>query len=185
MIQGGDVFSDMVDESLRVAMQNLMAGQLLVGTGVSPSVTGLTNVTGIALSDYMSTSRGAASGFRDGENMLEGRAVRAGDSSDVDRRVKLVPRGSRNAKGARRNRRLRHTGRARARRGIGAQERANWRTISCRYLSISRYVVLAVWDTLDLTLDMVTKPGNMQITLTSWFDVVVLRPTSIVLVSQA
>ena len=75
LIQGPDVFRGMVDDSLRVALSELMLSQVLAGSGVVPNVLGIRNLTGIETSDYTSTNRGSAASFRDAEDLLEGAQV--------------------------------------------------------------------------------------------------------------
>ena len=183
LVQGQDVFSALVDESLRVAMQDLMAGQLLIGTGVSPSLTGLVNVSGIGTSSYMSTNRGAASGFREGENVLEdatyGPEIRptwiVASSLYREARETLREPGGTGDYVIRDGRVLGE---------IPALKSSELEDNQALLVDLG-YVVVAIWDTLDLTLDMVTKPGNMLITLTSWFDVVPIRKEAILLMDQA
>ena len=47
------------------------------------------------------------------------------------------------------------------------------------------YFVFALWDMVDLIVDMVTAPGQVKITLSSWCDLVALREQAAVLMDQA
>ena len=71
LIQGGSQFREMVDSSLAVALADLMAGQLVAGDGLTPSLTGLLTIAGTGSTSYLPTNRGGAESFRAAEDALD------------------------------------------------------------------------------------------------------------------
>ena len=178
MIQGGDSFRLMVDDSLRIAMQELMLTQVLTGDGVSPSLTGITNVTGILSSEYTLTNRGSATSFRDAENVLEDSVY-----GPEIRPAFLI--GTSLYRTARETLREPGTGEF-----VLEDSRVLGETIAYKsgdlpddqaLLLDAGHTVLAMWDAVDLIVDGITDPGNIKITMSTWLDLVVLRAASIVL----
>ena len=182
LVQGGQTFKDMIDQSLRVAMQELIATQLLVGSGVAPSLTGLTSTTGVSTSEYISTNRGTATSFRDAEDQLEDAVY----GPEVRPRWLLSTSLWRLARKT-----LREPGNQEfvlaGNRVLGEHPALKVSDLddNVAVLADLFYTVLCVWDQMDVVIDMVSKPGNVLTTITSWVDVVVLRPASIIVMDQA
>ena len=182
LLQSGGQFQQMVDDSLATAQASLMATQLVTGSGVSPALTGLLNTTGVGESLYTATNRGAASSFRSAEGLLD----------DVvygpEGRLAFVVGNSLYRK-ARETLREPGTGQYVIEDGqvLGEIEAVKNGDLGDdqAILFDASYVVLCVWDQSDIVIDMVSKPGNVLTTITSWIDVVPLRPASIVVMDQA
>ena len=71
VIQGGDVFRDMVDDSMATALAALMATQLVSGDGSGANVRGLLNTPNVGTSQYTLNDRGTATSFETAEDVLD------------------------------------------------------------------------------------------------------------------
>ena len=180
-LQGGDVFRQMVDDSLQTALAELQALQLVGGDGVSPNVRGLLNVSGIGTSDYVSTARGSAGSFRAAEDVLDD-----AEYGPETRRVWLLSgdlyRTSR--------RTLREPGNSdyvlsngRVLDEIPAIKTAGLDDNSALLIDAA-FCAFCQWDRSDIILDMVTAPGTVKVTLTVGIDVVPIRENAIVKMDQ-
>ena len=179
--QGGQTFEALVDDSLRAEMANLQVAQIVTGSGVAPSVRGILNTPNIGTSVYLATNRGTASSFRSAEDELE--SVQYGPEI---RRVWLVASS------------LYRTARMTLREP-GNQEFvvSNGRVLgeypvikngdlsnNQALLADLEYLAFCQWDMVDVTFDMITNPGIAIVTVSSWFDLVVIRPNAVVLMDQ-
>ena len=181
LIQGGAQFKEMVDQSLAVALQDLMAGQLVAGTGVAPSLTGLLHTADTESVAYLSTNRGAAAMFRSASDLLddqtygpEGRlAFLISTSLYREARQTLREPGDGNYVVAD---------------GLVLGETLALKNddlgVNQAILFDASYVVFCIWDQMDVAIDQISSPGNVKITLSAQFDAVPLRPQSIIVVDQ-
>ena len=182
VIQGGETFAALIDDSLRAEMASLMASQIIAGDGISPNVRGIVNTPGILTSEYQSTNRGTAGTFREAEDVLE-----SAEYGPESRPVWILSPA------------LYRTARMTLREaGSGEFVVSNDRVLgeypvfksgdltdSQAMLADLEYLAFAQWDMVDLVVDMITAPGNAKITLSAWFDLAVIRPSAVVLMEQA
>ena len=181
-LQGGPTFRQMIDDSIRIEMFNLQARQLVAGDGVAPNVRGLLNTPNVGTSEYASTDRGAATSFETAEDVLD-----AAEYGAESRPTWLLSPDL--YRTARKTLREPGDGRYVLERAVILDEfqalKADGLTANQAVLFDAAYVVFAVWDQSDLIVDMITKPGNVLVTLTTLFDAVPIRASSIVLMDQA
>ena len=182
LIQGGAQFKEMVDSSLAVALADLMAGQLVAGTGVAPSLTGLLHTADTESVEYMATNRGAATMFRAASDLLddqtygpEGRLAWL-IATSLYREARMTLREPGTGSYVIEDSQVLGETLALKNGDLGVNQ---------AILFDASYVVFCIWDSMDVVIDAITSPGNVKITLTAWFDAVPLRPQSIIVVDQA
>ena len=180
--QGGAQFEEMVHSSLQVALADLIAGQLVAGDGLSPSLTGLLTIAGTGSTSYLPTNRGGAESFRSAQDALdditygpEGRlAFLVATSLFREARKTLREPGTGDY--------VIEDGQVLGE--IPALKSGDLGSNQAILADFS-YIVLAVWDQASLVVDAITSPGNIKISVTQAFDVVPLRPNAIIVMDQA
>ena len=181
MIQGGQVFEDMVNDSLTAAMASLQATQVITGDGVAPNVLGVLNVTGILSSMYASTARGSASTWLMAEGLLEAEEVGPEIrrlwiiSSELYRTAKMTVTDPGTGQYVLSGGRILDEVPAFKNGDLGDDQ---------ALLIDAGYWVFAKWDQADLVLDGISSPGNLRVTMSENFDLVPIRAPSALLMDQ-
>ena len=180
-LQGGQVFEDMVNDSLTEAMASLKATQIIGGSGVAPNVQGVLNVTGILSSMYASTARGSASTWLAAEGLLEVQEVGPEIrrvwiiSSELYRTAKQTVTDPGTGQFVLSGGRILDEVPAIKNNDLGDDQ---------ALLIDAGYWVFAKWDQADLVLDGISSPGNLRVTLSEWFDLVPIRANSALLLDE-
>ena len=172
---------------IMAASDRHMAAQILTGDGTAPNIRGILNVVGVLSTDYATADKGAQAGFLDAEDQLAvdvpadrrvwvaaedlyrtaRRTVRdPGDSTYVIRRWDGATRVLDNAPAIRSN--ILTGGYA----GYGLY--GEWSACT-----------LGLWQDMVLTVDRITQPGLLKITLDRYFDFAVTRPARFSVLKEA
>ena len=171
----GPGFEDVLLDWLMTASDRQMAVQLLRGDGTGSNLVGIVNQVGILSTDYATTDKGAQGGFFDAEDAL---AV----ETPADRRVWVL---SENL--------FRQGRRVLREPGSGDFVIRNWggrtrvldgtevirsNVLSAGYGLYGEWsaVTLATWQNVSLTVDRITQPGVLKISLARFYDFGVTRP---------
>ena len=182
LTQGGETFAALVDDSIRAEMAALQATQVIAGDGVAPNVRGIVNTPNIGTSEYLATNRGTAASVRSAEDVLE--AAEYGPetrpvwilSPALYRAARMTLREPGNQEFVVSNGRV-----------LGEYPVLKSGDLSDNQAIFmdAEYLAFAQWDMVDLVIDMITSPGNVKITMSSFFDVIVIRPNAVVVMDQA
>ena len=177
-------FEDFVMDVMLAASDRQMAAQILGGSGVAPNVTGILNTTGILTNEYMSADKGSQVSFFDAEDSL-------GLDVPSDRRAWIL--GEDLFRKARRT--VRDPGDATyvLRRWDGAMRVLdNTMAIRSNVLSTGYGLygewsacTLGIWATVLVTIDRITTPGTLKVTVDRYFDFVVTRAARFAVLQEA
>ena len=178
VVQGGPLLEALLEGELRRAARSMVASQMLTGSGAAPNIRGVQNVTGIGASTYATADFGKPAGFQETEKHIE--------DSDADGRLTWILSKSLWSK-ARTT--VRGTG------SVYVLERgfvlSDVPAIRSGLLADGVGLVgvwsdsLLVWhaDSL-LVMDKISEPGQLRLTLLTWFSYSVDRATSFAQLSE-
>ena len=166
------------------ASDRQMAVQLLRGDGVGQNITGIVNTTGSLLTTYATTDAGAQAGYHTAEDAV-------GEDVPADRRVWVLAEGL--FRVSRRTLRDPGSGHFVVRRLDGTARvlddspaiRTN--TLESGYAVYGEWTagVLGLWSDMLVTIDRISVPGTLRITLDRYFDFAVSRPARFSVLKEA
>ena len=167
-------FEDFIMDVIMAASDRQMATQVLTGSGVAPNITGILNTTGIISTDYAAADVGAQSVFFAAEDALS-------VDTPADRRVWVLAEDLYRV--SRRTLRDPGSGDYVVRRRDGAVRvldnsmaiRTNTLTTGYALYGEWSACTLALWENMLVTVDRVTEPSLLRITVDRYFDFAVTR----------
>ena len=177
-------FEDVLLTWMMGASDRAMAVQVLRGDGVAPNITGILNTTGILTSEYQTTAKGGQTSFFDAEDKL---AV----DVPADRRAWILAEDL--FRTARRTLRDPGSGDYVIRRW-DSQMRVLDTTMAIRTNTLTAGVglygewsacTLGLWENMLMTIDRISVPGTIRLTLDRFYDFAVTRPTRFSVLKEA
>ena len=169
---------------MMAASDRQMAAQVLGGTGVGVNILGILNMAGIKETEYVATDKGAQASFFDAEDAL---AV----DVPADRRVWVLAEDL--YRTTRRTLRDPGSGDYVIRRWDGRTRvldgteviRSNVLTAGYGLYAEWTACVLGLWENMMVTIDRLTTPGTLRITVDRYFDFAVTRPSRFSILKEA
>ena len=180
----GPGFEMWILDVMLAASDRAMAAQILTGDGTGQNITGILNTTGVLSTDYATTNKGGQTGFLDAEDKL---AV----DTPADRRTWVLSED------------LYRTGRRTVRdpgdatyvlrrwddalRVLDGDPLIRTNVLTGGYGVYGEWTaaVLALWQTMLVTVDRITQPGVLKITLNRFFDFAVTRAARFSVLKEA
>ena len=169
---------------MAAASDRQMAIQILTGDGTGQNITGITATTGIKETEYVATDKGTQASFFDAEDAL------AADTP-ADRRTWILAEDL--YRTARRTLRDPGSGDYVVRRWDGRTRvldgteviRSNVLTAGYGLYAEWSACTLGLWENMMVTIDRLTTPGTLRITVDRYFDFAVTRPSRFSILKEA